>query len=76
MPQGSPRSLLHRLGNQSVFILDPRLKILSMLGTGYFLSIAKINFQQEKPICPNRQNSFPQITKHRQSAKISCHTVI
>ena len=49
MPQGSPRSLLHRLGNRSVFILDPRLKMLSMLGTGYFLNIAKINFQQEKP---------------------------
>ena len=31
-------------------------KILSMLGTGYFLRIAKINFQQEKPICPNRKN--------------------
>ena len=24
-----------------------------MLGTGYFLKIAKINSQQEKPICPN-----------------------
>ena len=76
MPQGSPRSLLHRLGNQSVFILDPRLKMLSMLGTGYFLNIAKINFQQEKPICPNRQNSFPQITKQKKKKKISCHTVI
>ena len=25
-----------------------------MLGTGFFLKIAKINPQQEKPICPNR----------------------
>ena len=32
------------------------MKILSMLGTGYFLKIAKINSQQEKPICPNRKN--------------------
>ena len=31
-------------------------KILSMLGTGYFLKIAKINSQQEKPICPDRKN--------------------
>ena len=27
--------------------------MLSTLGTGYFLKIAKINYQQEKPICPN-----------------------
>ena len=33
-----------------------KTKILSMLGTGYFLKIAKINSQQEKPICPNRKN--------------------
>ena len=26
-----------------------------MLGTGYFLKIAKINSQQEIPICPNRK---------------------
>ena len=26
-----------------------------MLGAGYVLKIAKINFQQEKPICPNRK---------------------
>ena len=31
-------------------------KILSMLGTGHFLKIAKINSQQEKPICPNCKN--------------------
>ena len=42
-----------------------------MLGTGYFLKIAKINFQQENPICPNRKNQFPQNTKNRQSAKIN-----
>ena len=37
-----------------------------MLGTGYslcFLKIAKINSQQEKPICPNRKNLVPQNTK-------------
>ena len=28
-----------------------------MLGTGYFLKIAKINYQQEKPICPNCKTS-------------------
>ena len=33
-----------------------KTKILSMLGTGYFLKISKINSQQEKPICPNRKN--------------------
>ena len=42
-----------------------------MLGTGYFLKIAKINSQQEKPICPNRKNQFLQNTKNRQSAKIN-----
>ena len=31
-----------------------------MLGTGYFLKIAKINSQQEKPICPYRKNELPQ----------------
>ena len=41
------------------------------LGTGYFLKIAKINSQQEKPICPNRKNEFRQNTKNRQSAKIN-----
>ena len=41
-----------------------------MLVTGYFLKIAKINSQREKPICPNRKNYFPQNTKNRQSAKI------
>ena len=33
-----------------------KTKILSMLGTGYFLKIAKINSQQEKPICLNCKN--------------------
>ena len=42
-----------------------------MLGTGYFLKIAKVNSQQEKPSCPNRKNQFPQNTKNRQSAKIN-----
>ena len=56
------------------------MKIFSMLGTGYFLKIAKINSQQEKPICFYRKNQFPQNTKNYQSAKvnshkISCHTV-
>ena len=31
------------------------MKIFSMLGTGYFVKIAKINSQQEKPICFNRK---------------------
>ena len=44
-----------------------------MLGTGYFLKIAKINSQQEKPICPNRKNKFPQNTKSYQSANINFH---
>ena len=35
-----------------------KTKILSMLGTEYFLKIAKINFQREKPICPNRKTKF------------------
>ena len=30
--------------------------MLSMPGTGYFPKIAKINSQQEKPICPYRKN--------------------
>ena len=42
-----------------------------MLGSGYFLKIAKINSQQEKTICPNRKNYFPQNTKNHQSAKIN-----
>ena len=42
-----------------------------MLGSGYFLKIAKINSQQEKPICPNQKNCIPQNTKNRQSAKIN-----
>ena len=33
-----------------------KTKILSMLGTGYFLKIAKINSQQEMPISPNHKN--------------------
>ena len=35
----------------------PQLKILSMLGSGHFLKIAKVDSQQEKPICPKRKNS-------------------
>ena len=42
-----------------------------MLGTGYVLKIARINSQQEKPVCSNRKNYFPQNTKDRQSAKIN-----
>ena len=41
-----------------------KTNVLSMLGTGYFLKIAKIN-----SICPNRKKQFPQNTKNRQSAK-------
>ena len=45
---------------KSLFLLHPdctyltRKKILSMLGTGYFL---KINSQQEKPMCPSVVNA-------------------
>ena len=48
-----------------------KTRILSMLGTGYFLKITKINSQLEKPICPNCKNQFPQNTKRCQSAKIN-----
>ena len=60
-------------------------KILSMLGTGYFLKIAKIYSQKEKPISPDRKNWFPQNNnkkKHQSEkkketlAKISCHAVL
>ena len=48
-----------------------------MLGTGYFLKIATVNSKLEKPICPNRKNSFPQNTKNLQSAKInSCKNFV
>ena len=48
-----------------------------MLGTGYFLKIATVNSQLEKPICPNRKNSFPQNTRNLQSAKInSCKNFV
>ena len=47
--------------------------ISSMLGTEYFLKIAKINSQQEKPIGPNCKNKFPQDTKNCQSAEITSH---
>ena len=40
-----------------------KMKLLSMLGTRYFLKITEINSQQEKPICPNRKNQFLQNTK-------------
>ena len=54
-------------------IYSIKMKLLLMLGTGYFLKITKINSQQEKPICPNCKNQFPQNTKRCQSAKIdSC----
>ena len=41
-----------------VFLLQvlDKNESFSMLGTGYFLKLAKINSQQEKPICPNRKN--------------------
>ena len=49
-------------------------KITSMLGTGYFLKIAKINSEQEKPVCSKRKTQFPQNTKNRQSAKINVNS--
>ena len=55
--------------------------MLSLLVTGYFLKIAKINSQREKPTCPRRKklvstkqkkNSSPQ---KQTPVKISWHTV-
>ena len=54
-------SFIHKQRNTGLLQLElhffcthsVKTKILSMLGTGYFLKIAKINSQQEKPICPN-----------------------
>ena len=46
-----------------------------------FLKIAKVNSQQEKPICPNRKKLGPAkykkspIRKNKLPPKISCHTV-
>ena len=48
-----------------------KTKILSMLGTGYFLKIANINSQQKKPICHNGKTHFPQNTRSHPSAKIN-----
>ena len=42
-----------------------------MLGTGFFMKIAKINSQQEKPICPNRKKLVLAKHKNHQSAKIN-----
>ena len=53
-----------------------------MLGTGFFLKIAKINSQQEKPVCPNcikiSSRKTQKITtrqKKKTAVKISYHTV-
>ena len=47
-----------------------------MLGTGYFLKIAKINSQQEKPICSYHKNHTKSpIHKNELPQKILCHTV-
>ena len=57
-----------------------KTEMLSMLGSGHFLKIAKINSQQEKPISPNRKSKFPQNAKNSANpqkytlAKISPHT--
>ena len=43
-----------------------------MLSSEYFLKIAKINSQWEKPMCPSRKNySFNETEKNPQSAKIN-----
>ena len=59
------------------FTYSIKTKILSKLGTGYFLKILKINSQQEKQICPHRKKSIP--AKHKKlpirEKKISYHTV-
>ena len=46
-----------------------KMKIL-MLDTGYFLKIAKINSQQERPICPNGKNQFQPKKKNNLQKKI------
>ena len=48
-----------------------KTKMLPMLDIGYFVKIAKINSSQEKPVCPNLENKFPQNTENRQSAKLN-----
>ena len=50
--------LVYCLKIRYVILLHVSIKmtISSMLGIGYFLKIAKLNSQQEKPICPNRKN--------------------
>ena len=64
-----------------VFLLHPdctyltRTKRFSMLGSVYFLKIAKTYSQREKPMCSSHKNQFPRNRKNPQSAKISCHTV-
>ena len=51
-----------RIGDQEGAISDPdctysiKTTILWMLGAEYFLKIAKIISQQEKPMWPNRKN--------------------
>ena len=46
-----------------------------MLGTGYFLKIAKINSQQEKQSILIAKNSPSKTEKNRQSANILYHSV-
>ena len=45
------------------FTYSIKTKILSVLGTEYFLKILKINSQQEKQIYPNRKKLIP--AKHK-----------
>ena len=49
--------------------------VLSMLGTGYFLKIAKINSQQEKQSILIAKNSPSKTEKNRQTANILYHWV-
>ena len=51
--------------------MNKLLLLLKRYDQCWELNIAKITSQQEKPICPNCKNKFPQDTKNRQSAKIT-----
>ena len=51
--------------------MNKLLLLLKRYDQCWVLNIAKITSQQEKPICPNCKNKFPQDTKNRQSAKIT-----
>ena len=54
----------HRIAWKSVFLLHVHNKNENITNARYFyfLKIAKIHSEEEKPICPNHKNFFPQNT--------------